>query len=172
MKSIKNIMKIAPLVVIFGLLAVTLFPCILTSQEGAMESMGLEVDFPDPNLELAIRKAINKPEGPIYVEDLEGLDELYARGRGIADLTGLEYCTDLEELWLDDNKINRVSPLWGFTKLENLWLEYNEISDISPLSGLTNLTEHHLAHNQISDIKPLVDNVDSCPQRDKLRSHP
>ena len=56
------------------------------------------VTFTDPNLETAIREAINKPVGPIYTLDLEGLTSLSALRRNISDLAGLEYCIDLNEL--------------------------------------------------------------------------
>ncbi len=73
--------------------------------------------IPDSNLEAAIREAINKPEGSIYTSDLQPLTTLEAQERGISDLTGLEYCVNLQYL-----------DLWG-----------NNISDISALAGLANL---------------------------------
>jgi Leucine-rich repeat (LRR) protein len=54
----------------------------------------------------------------------------------IADLTGLEYCTNLHYLYL----------------------YLNHISDISPIANLANLTVPYLQINQISDIGPLVQN--------------
>jgi len=111
---------------------------------------------PDPNLEAVIREAIGKPEGPIYPSDLEGLTSLSAAGRNIADLTGLEHCTNLTDLDLDWNQISDISPLAGLTNLTGLYLWGNQISDISPLAGLTNLTGLYLWGNQISDISPLA----------------
>ena len=52
---------------------------------------GVEVTFPDPNLEAAIREALNKPEGPITDADLAMLTELDASGRGIRDFTCIEF---------------------------------------------------------------------------------
>jgi len=66
--------------------------------------------------------------------DMLGLTNLYASWRGISDLTGLEYATNLT--WLD--------------------LNHNQISDLSPLAGLTNLTQLGLWSNQISDLSPLL----------------
>lgn len=58
------------------------------------------VAFPDPNLEAAIREALNKASGPIYASELAGLVSLSASGRGIQGLSGLEYCINLSGLSL------------------------------------------------------------------------
>jgi len=138
------------------------------------------INFPDANLEVAIREAINKPEGPIYTSDLEPLTELDARGKGISDLTGLEYCislrlidlggnnisdisalaglTNLDWLALKNNNISDISPLAGLSRLQNLFCVGNNISDISALAGLTNLRELDLDNMHISDISALEEN--------------
>ena len=78
------------------------------------------VIFPDPNLEAAIRQRINKSEGPIYTNDLEGLLILVALGRDISDLTGLEYCVNLKQLYLQIDPICDLSPLASLPNLTNL----------------------------------------------------
>lgn len=78
-----------------------------------------EVIFPDPNLEAMIRDAINKPEGAIYAADLVELKSLEAPGKGIKDITGLEYSTNLQTLDLFFNQITDVSPLSGLTNIGN-----------------------------------------------------
>jgi len=144
------------------------------------------VTFPDANLEAAIRVAIQKPDGDIYASDLEGLTELFAVGREIENLEGLEYCTNLTllnlgttgetsnsiadisplteltsltSLGLGDNQISDISALASLTSLTSLGLRYNQISDISELASLTALTSLDLSYNQISDISPLVSNM-------------
>ncbi len=114
------------------------------------------VTLPDLSLEAAIREAINKPEGPIFMSDLKSLTMLEARERGISDLTGLEYCVNLEYLELWYNNISDLSPLADLTTLDYLFLTSNNISDISPLAGLTNLDYLYLNSNNISDISPLA----------------
>jgi Leucine-rich repeat (LRR) protein len=113
------------------------------------------VSFPDPNLQAAIRQAINKPTGDIYQSDLANLTTLTADDQGISNLEGLEYCTSLQALVLKSNQISDISALTNLTKLQNLHLEDNQISDISPLKNLTNLITLDLEDNQISDISPL-----------------
>jgi internalin A len=120
---------------------------------------GDEVNFPDPNLEAAIREAINKPEGPITDEDLVGLTELNASNRGISDLTGIEHCTNLRKLNMSSNQISNISPLSELINLQELDLGINQISDITILGNLINLQSLSLAWNQISDITPVEDLV-------------
>ena len=115
------------------------------------------VVFPDPNLDAAVRDAIDKPEGSIYIEDLADLNSLTANQSDIKDIAGLEHCKSLQYLNLWKNKITDVSPLSGLTNLQELYLGENQIADVSPLSGLTNLPELSLFENQITDVSPLSD---------------
>ena len=108
--------------------------------------------FADPNLEAAVRDYIGKPDGPIYSSDLEDLTSLQAFGMNITDLSGLEHCTALTELMLEDNEIGDITPLSNLTNLELLDLNGNQVDDISALSNLTNLSYLYLADNEISDI--------------------
>ena len=91
----------------------------------------VEVTFPDVNLEAAIREAIDISEGPIYAQHLEGLASLSASARNITSLTGLEYCTGLRELLLQENEIRDASPL-----VDNLGLGEGDYVDLrfNPLS--------------------------------------
>ena len=121
-----------------------------------VEEVEVEVAFPDPNLEIAVRKAIDKPEGAVLSSDLEGLTTMVASQRGIINLTGLEHCTGLTVLNLYDNKISDLSPLASLTNLSELYLCSNQISDISPLANLTGLTVLGLHFNQLSDLSPVA----------------
>jgi len=115
----------------------------------------VEVAFVDPDLEAAVRDAIDIATGPIYSSDLGELTHLDASARNITDLTGLEYATSLTTLDLVNNQIRDVSPLANLTSLTTLDLWFNQISDISSLANLTSLTTLNLVNNQITDISPL-----------------
>lgn len=96
--------------------------------------------IPDPGLEKAIRKKLNKLTGDITIADLQGITgKLDANYRSIINLTGMEYCTNLTELDLHNNQIKDITPLAEFSNLETLYLEYNHISDITPLINNTGL---------------------------------
>jgi len=120
-----------------------------------VSAQGVQVSFPDPNLDRAIREAIDKPSGPIYVSELQELTSFNASDMGISDLSGMEYCTNLSVLDFYNNKISNLSPLSDLTSLTTLWLGGNQISDITPLSFLTNLNTLGLTQNRISNLSPL-----------------
>ncbi|GAJ24514.1 unnamed protein product, partial [marine sediment metagenome] len=67
------------------------------------------VTFSDPDLEAAIREAIDKPENPILASDVEALTSLFLEGRDITDLTGLDKCSNLTKLVLTGNQISDIS---------------------------------------------------------------
>ena len=123
------------------------------------EEAVLGVTIPDYALEVALRDALNKPEGPIYKSDLESLTYLDLTEKNISDISVLSGLTNLETLWLWGNNITDISALSGLTNLEWLDLDENNISDISALSGLTNLEGLSLDKNNISDISALVSNA-------------
>ena len=147
------------------------------------ERFNVVVEVPDPNLRLLIREALSLPETvPLTQGQMQRLTQLDSGGdRGIANLTGLEYATNLQFLWLYHNPILDISPLAHLTRLEglHLWgcrivdlsplrnlknlrrvdLGWNQIFDISPLSELTNLTSLELGWNQIVDFNPLANLV-------------
>jgi len=138
-------------------LAVILFILLLVSIAFSCAAPVPEtVVFPDENLEAVIRDALDKPEGDITPAELAELTMLSARGQGITDLSGIEYCTNLTWLDLSRHQIRDVSPLSSLTNLTMLQLNAMGIDDISPLSSLTNLIYLSLRNNEISDISPLA----------------
>jgi hypothetical protein len=127
----------------------------LVMPSGVVNAADAIVTFLDPGLEAAIRDSIGKPDGDIYASDLVGLISLDASVRNINDLTGLEYCTNLTDLYLQFNEITDISILQNLTGLQLLHLYTNHISDISPLQNLTNLRNLDVYQNLISDISYL-----------------
>ena len=137
------------------------------------------VDIPDPNLRAAISDTLNlSSDVPITQAAMRRLTKLAGHERGIADLSGLEFATNLEILELALNPISNVAPLanlvqlhtvslWrcelsdisplvDLTRLKYLYLFYNRIVDISSLANLTQLVELDLSHNRIVDVNPLA----------------
>ena len=114
---------------------------------------GAFVHIPDTNLRAAVAEALGKtPNAPITAEEMERLGRLDARNRGIQDLTGLQFGTNLWFLRFDDNEISDLSPLASLINLRELWLHDNLLHDISPVRGLTNLTRLEFDESSVSDI--------------------
>ena len=122
------------------------------------ELPGGAVHIPDTNLRAAIVEELGKsPNAPITVEEMERLRHLEVPGRGIQDLTGLQFATNLEGLILGwwgrgSNQVSDLSPIAGLINLRRLYLNNNPVSDISPLRGLKNLTQLSLYDTLVSDI--------------------
>ena len=128
-------------------------PTVITPPE---QKPGTVVHIPDPNLRAAIAESLGKnPNAPITVEEMEGLGRLDTRNRGIRDLTGLQFATNLNRLVLRENQISGLSSIAGLIELRELFLTTPFVSDISPLQNLKNLTKLGLYDTPVSDISPL-----------------
>ncbi len=115
------------------------------------------VEIPDPNLEIAIREQLQLTAGtPITQQQMETLQNLDAYSMEIADLTGLEYATNLTFLRAWDNPISDLTPLANLNALKELDLGGCQIVDLTPLQNLTQLTYLQLSGNPIVDISPLA----------------
>ncbi len=115
------------------------------------------VHIPDRNLRAAIADTLNiAHDAPITQEDMNRLTDLIdVRHRGIANLAGLEFATNLYFLRIADNPTIDLSPIANLTQLERLILWSIPQLDISPLANLTNLRDLTIAHCDIVDISPL-----------------
>ena len=130
---------------------------IITALPSEPEPASEPVSIPDANLEAAIRKSRDiAPDTPITQSDMLRLRTINAREKQIADLTGLQYATNLTEAILSRNQISDVSPLANLVKLTTLSLHSNQISDVSPLANLVNLETLRIYGNPIKNRRPLL----------------
>ncbi len=121
--------------------------------------------MPDAILRKVVRRALKlDPDAELTQESLKGLTKLNThyrefrdRGDGfIADITGLEYATNLELLVLVPEGISDINPLAGLTKLTWLDITSNQIDDISAVAGLVNLTALQLIGNPTSNLSVIT----------------
>ena len=119
---------------------------------------GMVVRIPDANLRALIAERLGKSvNAPITAEEMKRLKGKFdAKHRGIRDLTGLQFATNLPHLDFKNNQISDLSPLAGLVNLRDLRVEENVISDISPVRGLTNLVYLDLSDNLVSDLSPVA----------------
>ena len=117
------------------------------------------VNIPDANLKAVLKTALKISAGQeISKGALAGLMNLIAQNQGITNLSGLEHCTSLTDLYLNDNQISNISPLANLPNLTELNLYNNQLSDLNGLANvnLPKLTKLALSNNQIRDISPLA----------------
>jgi Leucine-rich repeat (LRR) protein len=108
------------------------------------------VYFPDAQLKACVEEHVGK-KNPTAT-DMLSLTKLQANQRGIQQLTGLEYATNLETLSLMRNQLTNVRGLSGLPSLKWVDLQWNQIRDISALSDLPNLETVILHKNQLTAI--------------------
>ena len=117
---------------------------------------GESVHIPDPNLRAAIAEVLGKaPNAHITVAEMATLKHFRAVDKGIKDLKGLEFATNLETLELRKNQMSDLSPLSGLKSLKETWIEGKMISDLSPFAGLTDLEGLSVWKLAINDLSPL-----------------
>jgi len=158
------------MVMVVTLISLTAIPAVAQDDE-AEDAVAEVVTFPDAKLDELIREILKRKEidkvvdeeeeeineGTITTEDLQTISFLHGNGRGITDLTGLEHCRNLAEVWLADNQITDVSPLTNSPNLQSLNLADNRIADIEPLRKLKKLQYLRLDHNSIQQIDAIAD---------------
>ncbi|KAB7635861.1 NEAT domain-containing protein [Bacillus sp. B3-WWTP-C-10-D-3] len=99
-----------------------------------------------------------KLNAPITKEDLlkvKSLIVVEAKSKGIKDVSGLEYMTNLENLTLEEVKLENIKFISNLRKLKSVSITYAELEDIGPLAELEHIESLSLRNNKISDLSPL-----------------
>jgi internalin A len=108
--------------------------------------------FTDNRLEELVRGQLGKVSGEtLTVEDMSSLTGLAGANRGIRELGGIEWATNLTKLRLDNNLITGLAPLGSLTGLNHLSLAGNQVSDVSALVNLKGLVSLNLSYNPITN---------------------
>jgi hypothetical protein len=89
------------------------------------------------------------------LDHLTNLQILWLDNNKITDIKGLDHLTNLQQLDLIGNQITEIKGLDHLTNLQILFLGYNQITEIKGLGHLTNLQILFLGYNQITEIKGL-----------------
>lgn len=87
-----------------------------------------------------------------YLEDIE---EFELSASDIDDLDGVQFCINVRNLDMSDNRITDLAPLTGLSNLEELNLSDNQIGYIDALCTVGNLKSLMISNNEIEDISPL-----------------
>ncbi|MDD5141584.1 MAG: hypothetical protein PHY43_15145 [Verrucomicrobiales bacterium] len=114
--------------------------------------MAQEVFIPDPDLNAAIREALQKPAGPITQQDMLALTDLNACCRNVTSLEGLETASNLTVLTIQFNHLTSFSLPAGLTKLNTLDISSNPLTNCMLPGGLTNLTTLLMEGDGLTDL--------------------
>ena len=119
------------------------------------------VHVPDPGLRDSLESNLGiYPGDPITETALAAVKSLNLKRRWeslpIADLTGLEFCHNLEVLRMEHHRVADLAVLSGLLGLREIYLRHNQISDLTALTDLTGLKVVELAGNRITDISDLA----------------
>ncbi|RWQ70153.1 leucine-rich repeat domain-containing protein [Bacillus cereus] len=135
--------------------------------EAQKENKEDKVDQQDANVivDKQLQRHINKYnlnrenlDNPITKEDLlkvKSLIVVEAKSKGIKDVSGLEYMTNLENLTLEEVKLKNIKFISDLRQLKSLSITYGELEDIGPLAKLEHIEFLTLRNNKISDLSPL-----------------
>ncbi len=113
------------------------------------------VNIPDLNLKTVLQETLGIADRPLTCIDLLTLTKLEAGAKGIENLEGLQYATNLKSLQLEENKISDISALSTLTKLEGLTLWKNSLTSLEPLAKLENLEWLYIGQMPLADVSPL-----------------
>lgn len=97
------------------------------------DSKPIVVNLPDPNFEALIREKLEIPTRDITNHDMWTIKELNGIDRNISDITGIEFCSGLHSLRMQENNISDLEPLRELVLIDYLGLHLNQIVDIKPL---------------------------------------
>lgn len=119
----------------------------------------LFVNIPDPNLNEALHQKLGKPmsEGILAVE-LAGLTgDLYLVNKNISNAEGIQFCSNISGLYMDNNNLNSLPDMSGMAKLATATFDYNNFTEfptgIIPAPLLARLS---FTNNPMSSVTPQI----------------
>lgn len=127
-----------------------------------------EVEWHDKTFEEMLRQGLGKPNGSIFVRELEQIESLTILGNThiyineesnhtwTSPQVGLHYYTVDGVDYYEQGQITSLQDLMWFPNLKTLTVDANQITDLAPLAGCPALEELSLNCNNIDDISPLA----------------
>ncbi len=110
--------------------------------------------FPDKGLEAAVRQEVfakRYNDEPLTAEDVKNISQVKGKGKEIQSLEGLQHCTALMLIDLENNKISDLTPIKDLKQLQSVTLAGNQIESIEPLAGLVGIQYLELSRNKVTD---------------------
>lgn len=124
------------------------------------------VTIPDDGLKKAIQLSLGMSanvNNEITTSDMQALTTLYGANMNIVDLSGIEYATSLQKVYLQNNHITNVEPLGQLRELREINIDNNrpvinrlrsitpQKIDLTPLATLGNLDKFSASDCELGD---------------------
>ena len=116
--------------------------------------------FVDPILEADVRESLGIDANAVITESMLASMQILYSPRGVTDLDGIQYCSNLELLQLYECEVNNLTPLRYLSKLETLTLRDSTISNIDVLADMPWLNKLYMEGSPIISLAPLVQLTD------------
>ncbi|MCW2287064.1 leucine-rich repeat domain-containing protein [Leucobacter luti] len=138
---------------------------VILPEPASVQSPSARTVLPDDNKivnmpDAALRSAVIAQVGggsTLTRGALRKLQVLRSPNTGIADLTGLEYASQLDLVDLSRNNITSLEPLRGLSAIRHLNVSSTLITDISAVSTMSEITYLQCNWTDVADIEPLRD---------------
>ena len=120
-----------------------------------------ETNFPDAVFRNYVKKFDTNPNNLLTQAEMAAVKEINVRNKGISDLTGIAYFTNLEKLDCSYNSLTSLNVTKN-TKLTILACAINQLKTLT-LSSNSELKELSCGSNQLTEL-----NVSACKQLERL----
>lgn len=118
----------------------------------AIDPNDFVITFEDINFENAVRARVGKPELPILKSDVEKITLLNINSKNVSNLSGIQYFTNLNALYMNSNQISNLNLISNLEKLKTIEFKFNNVSNLTPLQSLIKIEWMQLTDNNVSDI--------------------
>lgn len=135
------------------------------------------VEFQDPVVETVLREMIEKPEGEVYISELQNIHVLSLDGEALGgpdqidNLNDLSYCYNLQLLRLVSMEVPSLEPLYTLPQLEWIGFWSTSVTEemLEEIGRLPVLERFFLGTGEFTDWGDLTDGSFLLPLADQLK---
>lgn len=135
------------------------------------------VKFQDPVVETVLREVIGKPEGEVYISELQDIHSLRLDGDALGgpdqidNLNDLSYCYNLQSLRFVSTEVPSLEPLYTLPQLEWIGFWSTPVTEemLEEIGRLPVLERFFLGNGEFTDWGDLTDGSFLLPLADQLK---
>ena len=93
---------------------------------------------------------------PANIGELPGLKYLQLRGTDVADISGVDALTRLEQLDMNFTRVRDLTPLLDHPSLKQIYMQGTWAADLSPLATIPTLHRLDIGQTQVATLEPVT----------------